>query len=66
MRWINDRSGAAECLGGRFVAGGIERRVYTPHPTRQGESGEFSCTSTSGGGLFSLLDGFRAISSVFA
>jgi hypothetical protein len=29
-----------------LVAGGIERRVYTPTPLRQGETPEFSLTST--------------------
>jgi hypothetical protein len=30
-----------------LVADGIERRVYTPRPARQAESGEFGSTSTS-------------------
>jgi hypothetical protein len=47
MRWMSERSGAAECFGGVLVADGIERRVYTPRPGRQAEIGEFGSTSTS-------------------
>jgi hypothetical protein len=43
---MSERSGAAECFGGVLVAGGIERRVYTPGPLRQGEIAEFAFTST--------------------
>jgi hypothetical protein len=43
---MRERSGAAECFGGVFVAGGIERRVYTPRTGRQGETVEFVLTST--------------------
>jgi hypothetical protein len=46
MRCRSERSGAAECFGGVLVADGIERRVYTPGPRRQGEIAEFVLTST--------------------
>jgi hypothetical protein len=46
MRCRSERSGAAECFGGVLVAGGIERRVYTQIPCRQGEILEFVLTST--------------------
>jgi hypothetical protein len=43
---MSERSGAAECFGGVLVADGIERRVYTQRPARQGEIAEFVFTST--------------------
>jgi hypothetical protein len=43
---MRERSGATECFGGVFVAGGIERRVYTPRGGRQGETSEFASTSS--------------------
>src|SRR3954452_6083947 len=34
------RSGAAACLVGELVAGGIGARVYTPSPARQDDAGQ--------------------------
>src|SRR5262249_8016867 len=54
----SDRSGAAECLAGELVAGGIGRRYYTAGGRWQAEKREFASTSSSGRGSSRLLDGF--------